>query len=425
MTVFSKRSNNALVLTTRLALVIVLLVAQLGATKIVNFTAQGVSWTMTTQYIGDALTKTGHWLYSPTVILPDSVTGNQYVMLIAMNETPNISNQRDVVRKYTSSGPTGFSQEQVILRSSDTDNICDMIGPRAVYDAASQKWHVYLQARFKVGSQCPEINHIVKAEGPSLTLGGLQWVKDPGNNNAKKILTSSGGGVGIGEDHQWFRWSGWNNFMGPWKIQAFFNNWDFMPTPGSLFSYLSQDGSNVQYWYGPINQAYVTPQNPNLQPVSHYPDIFMGDIYDTAWRGDPGFGFQSHCRSGANKFQYAGGFGFYDNLFNYSTVSGPNVSPSATAIVFSGSSTIETKSSNTNGPIMFRPRAGRNIYGGGKFLGFPAGDMEFYLYYTSTQINELDSHPCNNVPQYTSWNQRPQTISVTKVVMHKSGPSSP
>ncbi|MBI4478988.1 MAG: hypothetical protein HY651_03095 [Acidobacteria bacterium] len=170
-----------------------------------SFEARGRKYTVKTEALGTAFSMSGHWLYEPSVILPCALTGNKYVLLIARNKNSTHGQEEgEVITARTSTGPDNFASETTILDNSNVDNICDMIDARPIWDGS--QWHIYVQAvPGTIAFPCSSsVNNIYEAVGSSLNPpGAFEWVKVPGTNNAKAIISgtsgASGDKPGIGE----------------------------------------------------------------------------------------------------------------------------------------------------------------------------------------------------------------------------------
>ena len=381
--------------------------------KSFSISARGRVYTVTTEALGTALTMNGFWTYQPSVILPCPLTGDKYVLLLNRNKVSGSGEQSgEVITARTSSTPDNFGPETTILDNSDgsVDNVCDMADARPIWDGS--QWHIYVQAGpGPVGATCPDVANIYEAVGASLNPPGqFQWVKVPGTNSARAIVSGTGS-FGIGEDMQWYNPGRYGLPSYPFMVT--YNDWGYLPCGNCLFNYLSQDDLVYNYWYGPEPTPFLVP--PNFAGASYLPDAILLASLDVARKGDPGTGFESHCYEGPNprftadhRYQYGKGIGFFNNPSKV-----PFTSPQ-TAWAFPLA--LESVSEDAFGPRMFRPRVARNEYGyipPQSYHGYPRTWVT-YLYYTYSQINRTAGSGCDG---YDQWDASPQSIGVSRLTI--------
>lgn len=371
------------------------------AYKQYSFVARGRTYTVTTTAIANSgFTFSGHWMYQPSVVLPSGLTANRHIMLFNSNfvEGKTLTDGEAVWSTSSPDGHSNWTLPQAILKNSAVDNICDMADARPIWDGT--QWRVYVQAvegNYSSGS-CQATNHVFMAVGSSLS-SQLQWVKEPGTNSAKKVLI--GTGAGIAEDMQWFYTA---PYGGPpnWPFQATYQNWGYGV---DLFSYLYDQGMyTAGYWWGPV----AIPQNgpPWFDSVGYSPDAILMDSLDAVTNGHPAISFASTCQITDHRYHYSVGLAYFPNPLSNSTQAGtPYPGP------------LESTSSDSNGPRMFRPRIARNEHG---FLPLSVGSggglriWKTYIYYNDTQINRNSGDVCS---AYTRWDSSDQRFRVSELMI--------
>ena len=387
-----------------------------------SFEARGRRYTVATEALGTAISNpnsvVGYWLYQPSVLLPSPVTNNQHVLVINRNRFNGNPQLGQAIYRYTSATPTNFGNEWKLLENNSVDNICDMICARPIWDGSL--WHVYVQAREGDLSTCCTcggniLANIYEAVGPSLDPPTvLEWVKVPGTNSAKPIISGTGD-RGIGEEMQWYNPSryGLSNF--PFMVT--YNDWgcaSIALCAQDVFNYISQDDVTYSYWYGPEPKALMPPpfSDPTYSFGLIWPDgILLGDL-DVARLGVPGIGFSSQCFNTDRRYQYCYGIGFFNNPTKV-----PHTSPqTSSAHVGALEAWGQPVPPDPIGPRMFRPKVARNEYGyipPRSYHGYPR-TWETYLYYTYTQIEENPSSSCNG---YSAWDDVVQSIGVSRLTI--------
>jgi hypothetical protein len=392
-----------------IALSVILFVAplsELSASQQYQFSARGRTYTVTTTAIsGSGLSFPNHWLYQPSVIFPSALTGNQYVMLFSSNKTAGVDLQGGVAifMSTSANGYSGWTTPTILLDGTAVSNICDLAGARPIWNG--YQWHIYVQAvGGSIGSCTGPINVVFMASGPSLQPGQIQWVKEAGTNNAKVVL--QGSGDGIGEDQQWFNTAAYG---GPstHPLLVTYNNWGYPGAYGGseLFSGLFVPNmSSGGYWAGPI----WSPENgaPWFLNIHYYPDALLIDSLDNHVYGPPGLGFQSTCQLSDRRYQYCVGLAYFPN---------PQSQFPTNGTAYPGP--LESTSSDSNGPRMFRPRMARNEYGyipTALGSGGSARIWKTFLYYNDRQINLNSSDSCH---LYSRWNTSDQRFSVSELMI--------
>lgn len=277
-----------------------------------SFSARGKTYDVTvTTRSSSGLGFAGHWLYEASVILPSSLTSNQYVLLFASNTTANTTafpTGEAIYMQTSNDGLSWGAPTQILTKGS---NICDMIDARPIWDGSL--WHVYVQADQYTsgGTNCDEHNLLYEATGSSLT--SLSWYGTGG-----VPLGSDAGTPGIGEDHQWFNTANYNGPSG-YPILDFYNAWNFTspdytycPTCAGngtdMFAYLSAAGvPSFYFWY------YTSPSVAQSDTAGGgylfmHPDVLLGGTAGQSTLGAPGFAFSNDCSSNS---QYGRGLGFF------------------------------------------------------------------------------------------------------------------
>lgn len=363
------------------------LIPVINASTGYEFTARGRTYTVTTQSVGEAMQlSAGYSTYEASVLLPDAVTGNQYLLLLNTNLVAPDGKHGEGIFLYGSSTPTNFSLVGKLVDNTSVNNICDMIDARPIWDGT--EWHVYVQARsgtYPTGS-CESVNNVYEAYGPSLSPGALHWVTVPGNpGEAQEIITGLSGSAGIAETFQWYNPSqgipGWN-FMNTY--------FDWTQGP-SVESYLSQNDSTYYYWYGP-DPAPAFPAAGGFTSGTVDPDAVLGGSLDASTLGDPGIGFSSVCNQYEPIFQYTVALGFFDNP-TWDVTTAPRTSQAVPG-------DLDSVNWTDFGPASFRPRLARNEFGyvpSSNPGGYPR-TWTTYVYYTYTGIQ--DNAPCNTYNYY-------------------------
>jgi len=367
------------------------------ATQQFYFSSQGHTYIVTsTALSGSGFAFSGHWMYQPSVIRPSGLTNNQYVMLFNSNRIAgqSITGGEAIFYTTSSNGYSGWATPTPVLTNSTVDNICDMADARPIWDGS--QWRVFVQAvegNYPTG-QCGTTNHVFMAHGATLTQ--LQWVKVPGTNSARRV--GQGTGAGIGEPQQWFYTPPYGGSP-QWPFQIIYNNWGAAPPDHvNLFSYLySPDFGMAGYWYGPVYAARNG--EPWFFDTYYYPDaILIGSAV-----GYPGIGFESNCQLSDHRYQYQFGIGYYPNPLSNTAQWG---SP------FPG--TLESTSSDGNGPRMFRPRMARNEHGFIPLYSSSPRTWKTFVYYNDAQIENNSTSPCSG---YSRWNTSDQRFSVTELTI--------
>lgn len=321
-----------------------------------SFTARGHTYNVTmTSESSIGLGFAGHWLYEPSVILPSSLTSNNYVLLFQSNTNAYTTAWPTAESIFMQTSSDGLSWGTPTTILSKPSNICDFADARPIYDSSASLWRVFVQGVFYSGSLCSGDNQLIEATGSSLT--SLSWYGSGGNATS---LTGDLGNPGLGEAMQWFDTA---NYHGPSStpILDFYNDWNFTnPDPnycptcatnGSpMFAYLTPDAeTQFNFWY------YTSPAygvGGDSGPGLLYPDILLGGTTDESTLGPPGFSFGSACSGSSPGTQFGSGIGFYPTPVPNNTNN-----PSLPGQYQSGSFT-----SSTSG-LITAVRAARNPYG--------------------------------------------------------------
>lgn len=295
---------------------------------------------------------------------------------------------------WMSTSPNGYSNwtaPQQVLTNMTTINVGDMADARPIWDGT--QWHVFVQAcegYWQFGCSPPYTNNIYEAIGPTLT--SLDWVRDPGTQRAR-VISVGLGDLGIGELVQAFNTSNYGGAQAGQPILVTFNDWSRAGNP--LVAITAADAINFNWWYDNAGTAY------DPVPGLILPDAMLSGTQDAALRGHPGIGFESGCKDGETRWQYATGMAFYDE-----PASGHQWPPPPPGAFFQGP--LESVTNDARGPRMYHPRLARNIYG---YLdpipGSSPRTWSSFLYYNDAQIS--DDGTC----RYTAWDSVPQRFSVS------------
>ena len=343
-----------------------------------------------------------HATYEPPVILPSALTNNQYIMVFTSNLIAGYGIQYGGAVFYSTSpnGVGNWTTPSVLIENITVDNICDMADARPVWDGS--RWHIFIQAvtgNYKSGS-CSPTKNVYEAVGTRLSNPpsiDWNWVLQPGTSHAQQV-TYVTSGVGIGEDMQWFNTAPYGG-LASYPLMITYNNWSYSTDPTYLFAYLFNTGVNASaYLYGPV----FTPSDgtPYFNTVYYYPDAILLGSLDAATLGNPGIGFESTCPLTDARYSYAVAIAYFPDPQSHSAQWGtPYAGP------------LESRTMDSVGPRMFRPKVARNEYGFIPRNG-PNNTWLTYWYYNDTQINGSANNSCAGYGRYLQSDQR---FSVTQL----------
>jgi hypothetical protein len=327
---------------------VVLPLACSGQTPQFSFTSPtGASYTVTvTQESSSGLGFAGHWLYEPSVILPSSLTSDEYVLLFNTNTTANTLAwpTTEAIYMQTSSDGLTWGTPTAILSNSAVSNICDMIDAKTIYDISASLWRVFVQGTEYSGGTCSTDNQLFEATGSSLS--SLSWY---GSGGTATSISGDLGSPGLGEPFQWFNTA---NYDGPSStpLLYIYNDWNYSPAPSDMFAYLTANAeAPYSYWYY-TTVAYGA--SGESGPGAIYLDVLLGGSQEGSTYGPPGFTMGSSCASSG---QYGDGVGFY-----------PTPVPNNTSTTYPESlpgQFIAGEYDNTAGNLIQYPRFARNPYG--------------------------------------------------------------
>jgi hypothetical protein len=343
--------------------------------------ARNRTYTVYTQAIGDGFSFPGHGLYELAPLVPSPGTGGVYAVLFTSNLNAYQDGSHGEAIFFTwSNSAVGFATPAAILTNTGVGNICDMAGAKPIFDGST--WHVYVQAAigtYTNPSSCSTNGYVFEATGPGLN--NLQWVMQPGTNNALPVLGDST--TYIGQDQQWY-YTAANGGPSSYPFMTTFNNWWYSGSGGGnqMFDYISPDGTNTTYYW--FNNALAS-LNPGgvYQAAGQFPDALLKDTLDQATLGTPGIGFNELCVPGNSQYRYGLGLGFYPNLV-------PTVGSIWDGVPVAGQ--LASVSSDAYGPRMFSPKIFRDS--NGYIPKYGSSSWETWIIYNPAKTNVNGSDSC-------------------------------